>query len=319
MAMPQLITTLVATGRAERSGILRNGVRAVMGRVRGGRCRGMFGRGAILRAMKQRLVSSRAQSASDVTLVPCLSDNYAYIIHNPKSGLTAVVDPSEAAPVKNALESRGLSLDYILNTHHHWDHVGGNEELKKDYGAQIVGPAEDKARIPGIDLALADGEVWDMKGEEVRVIHTPGHTSGHCSFYLPNSGAVFTGDTLFSLGCGRLFEGTPAQMHSSLAKISSLPESTLVFCGHEYTQSNAKFALAVDPSNPHLKARCEEIDRLRSGKQATIPTTIGLELKTNPFLRANDGAVQKGVGIGDESGKSEVEVFAAIRSKKDTF
>jgi len=245
-----------------------------------------------------------------------LSDNYAYILHDSTSGLTCVVDPSEAAPVSAALKQMNLPLNYILNTHHHFDHVGGNAELKAEFGAKIVGPKADENRIPGIDIALSDGDVFDMDGEEVRVIHTPGHTSGHCAFYLPQSGAVFTGDTLFSLGCGRLFEGTAAQMHESLSKLSNLPDDTRVYCGHEYTQSNAKFAVHVDPTNADLQQRVKEIDHLRSAKQPTIPTTIGLEKATNPFLRANDASIRSNLRKVDAD---DVDVLGLLRSMKDNF
>eukprot|EP00466_Bigelowiella_natans_P018855 jgi/Bigna1/58347/fgenesh1_pm.78_\ len=254
----------------------------------------------------------------EVSLIPCLSDNYAYLLHNSATGTIAIVDPSEAAPVRAELQMKNLGrIDYILNTHHHFDHIGGNIELKEEFGAKIIGPAADKERIPGIDEAYADGERFDMGGEEVVVLHTPGHTSGHCAFYLPRSAAVFTGDTLFSLGCGRLFEGTAAQMHESLNKISALPKETLVYCGHEYTQSNAKFALAVDSENGDLQKRNEEISQLRRKNTPTIPTTIGLETATNPFLRIKDENLRKNLGV--KAGASDEEVFAVLRTMKDNF
>mmetsp|Transcript_35657 Transcript_35657/g.57288 ORF Transcript_35657/g.57288 Transcript_35657/m.57288 type:complete len:339 (-) Transcript_35657:271-1287(-) len=244
------------------------------------------GRRGMGRRGRSSLVSASSSNEMEVSLIPCLSDNYAYLLHNSATGTIAIVDPSEAAPVRAELQMKNLGrIDYILNTHHHFDHIGGNIELKEEFGAKIIGPAADKERIPGIDEAYADGERFDMGGEEVVVLHTPGHTSGHCAFYLPRSAAVFTGDTLFSLGCGRLFEGTAAQMHESLNKISALPKETLVYCGHEYTQSNAKFALAVDSENGDLQKRNEEISQLRRKNTPTIPTTIGLETATNPFLR----------------------------------
>jgi len=190
-------------------------------------------------------------------------------------------------------------------------------ELKETFGAKIVGPLADKDRIPGIDIALSDKEVWDMDGQRVEVIHTPGHTKGHCAFYFPESNAVFTGDTLFSLGCGRLFEGDAEEMYNSLARISSLPPETRVYCGHEYTQSNAKFAVAMDPSNVALIQRNEEINHLREKNMPTIPTTIGLEIATNPFLRTSDCSLRENLGFGTEA--SQTEIFATLRSKKDTF
>eukprot|EP00239_Pterosperma_sp_CCMP1384_P000354 CAMPEP_0197851166 /NCGR_PEP_ID=MMETSP1438-20131217/17429_1 /TAXON_ID=1461541 /ORGANISM="Pterosperma sp., Strain CCMP1384" /LENGTH=305 /DNA_ID=CAMNT_0043464669 /DNA_START=133 /DNA_END=1047 /DNA_ORIENTATION=- len=213
-----------------------------------------------------------------VELVPLLTDNYAYLIHESKENLTAIVDPAEAGPVLSLLEERGLKLDYIINTHHHWDHTGGNEELKAATGAAIVGPDADKERIPGIDIALKDSEVWQFGGQEVRVMDTPGHTKGHVSFYMPQPGWVFTGDTLFALGCGRLFEGTHQQMFDSLAKLKDLPGETLVFCGHEYTASNARFCLSYDGTNEALIARSKSITQLREQGLPTIPSTIQSEI-----------------------------------------
>jgi hydroxyacylglutathione hydrolase len=246
-----------------------------------------------------------------------LSDNYAYLLHDASAGVTAIVDPSEARPVIQALDARKLKLTHILNTHHHWDHTGGNLELKQKYGAQVVGPAADKGRIPGIDVALAEGDTWHFGGHEMHVFDTPGHTRGHVSFYFPDSEALFTGDTLFSLGCGKLFEGTPQQMWSSLSKLVALPASTRIYCGHEYTQSNARFALSVEGGNPDLVRRSDEISRLRSGKQPTIPTTLGLELATNPFLRPSSEEIRNSVRAKPEAPDSEV--FAAVRRKKDSF
>jgi hydroxyacylglutathione hydrolase len=258
-------------------------------------------------------------SGLKVSLVPCLSDNYAYLLTNPKTGLVAVVDPSEAEPVMEVLEDRKLKLDFILNTHHHHDHVGGNEVLKQAFSCTIVGPKADEARIPGIDIALAGGEEWDMNGETVQVIDTPGHTSGHVAFHLPNSGVLFSGDTLFALGCGRLFEGTPAQMFSSLSTLAVLPADTLVYCGHEYTAANAAFALAQDPDNQALQSRCEDISALRAAGKPTVPSTVALELATNPFLRSSDLQLRASLEKSgfNNKGKPDVEVFAELRKRKD--
>eukprot|EP00898_Chlorokybus_atmophyticus_P002858 jgi/Chlat1/3573/Chrsp234S03560 len=276
--------------------------------------------------------ASMATSAStgtaklEVELVPCLKDNYAYLLHDKEANVTAIVDPSEAGPVLAALERRGLTLTHVLNTHHHWDHTGGNLDLKKKGGVQIVGPKADEGRIPGIDIALADGEVWQFGNHAMHVFDTPGHTKGHVSFYFPDQEAVFTGDTLFALGCGRLFEGTAEQMWASLSRLAALPPSTRVFCGHEYTQarangcwcvSNAKFSLAVEPNNAELVARAKEIDSLRKQNKPTIPSTIGIELATSPFLRPSSEEIRRNVNV--SASADDVAVFAAVRRKKDNF
>ncbi|CAK0784144.1 hypothetical protein CVIRNUC_007347 [Coccomyxa viridis] len=252
-----------------------------------------------------------------VQRVPCLSDNYVWILQESQSGKVAVVDPSEAQPVARALEERGLAADYILNTHHHWDHTGGNLELKDRYKLTIVGPKADEERIPGIDVALADGESWSFGGLTMHVMDTPGHTRGHITLWFPEADALFPGDTLFALGCGRLFEGTPEQMWASLTKMLPLPRTATVFCAHEYTQGNAKFAVAVDGGNQKLQLRKETIDALRQQGQATVPSVLGDELDTNPFLRPDDPAIRKSLGVPE--GASSVDAFAAIRKAKDQF
>ncbi|GBG90658.1 hypothetical protein CBR_g51006 [Chara braunii] len=253
-----------------------------------------------------------------IELVPCFSDNYAYLIHDEEKGVTGIVDPSEARPVIKALEKRGLALTHILNTHHHHDHTGGNLELKRRYGgAQVVGPAADKARIPGIDVALQEGDTWHFGSHLMHVLDTPGHTRGHVCFYFPASNAVFTGDTLFSVGCGRLFEGTPDQMWSSLSKLISLPAKTRVFCGHEYTEANVRFALSVEPDNEELQARAQEVKEMRTRGKPTIPSTIGLECATNPFLRPSSEELRRRLKMGGNA--NDVDVFAAARRAKDRF
>uniref|UniRef100_A0A803Q313 hydroxyacylglutathione hydrolase n=1 Tax=Cannabis sativa TaxID=3483 RepID=A0A803Q313_CANSA len=216
-------------------------------------------------------------SSLQIELVPCLSDNYAYLLHDVDTGTVGVVDPSEAVPVIEALSRKNRNLTYILNTHHHHDHTGGNVELKARYGAKVIGSAIDRNRIPGIDIVLDDGDKWMFAGHEVHVMETPGHTRGHISFYFPGSGAIFTGDTLFSLSCGKLFEGTPEQMLSSLRKITSLPDDTNVYCGHEYTLSNSKFALSIEPENEALQSYAAHVAHLRNKSLPTIPTTLKLE------------------------------------------
>ena len=246
----------------------------------------------------------------------CLRDNFVWLLREPESGAVACVDPSEAAPVKAKLDALGWQLTHILNTHHHPDHTGGNVELKRMTGATIVGPAADKARIPGIDIALAENETYDFGKETARVYDIPGHTRGHIAFWFEKAKAVFTGDTLFSLGCGRLFEGTPAQMWHSLSKLRRLPGDTKVYCGHEYTQSNAKFALAIDPDNAALKARAAEVDALRAEGKATLPSTMAAECAANPFLRAADPVLARKVS---QTPGDPVVVFAEIRARKDKF
>lgn len=255
-------------------------------------------------------------SKLQIDLVPCLSDNYAYLVHEPEEGITAVVDPSESGPVLAALKAKGLKLDFILNTHHHFDHIGGNEALKAEYGATIIGPKADEERIPLIDIALSDGETLNLGTETGTVLDVPGHTKGHIAFWFGSSDAVFTGDTLFALGCGRMFEGTPPQFWNSLSKLADLPDETLIYCGHEYTQSNARFAVTVEPGNEALISRAAEIDRLRAAGTPTIPSSMGLERETNPFLRPMSPNLQATIG---KKGADVVEVFAATRKLKDSF
>ena len=260
--------------------------------------------------------TSPSSALLEVELVPCLADNYAYLIRDPASGAVGVVDPSEAAPVNAALAARGWRLTHVVNTHHHFDHTGGNLELKETWGAEVVGPAADIERIPGIDRALADGETWRFGTLEATVLDIPGHTKGHVAFWFAAAKAVFTGDTLFALGCGRMFEGTADQMWASLSKLAALPADTRVYCGHEYTQSNARFALTMEPGNSDLAAYAAEVDRLRAEGKPTIPTTIGRELKANPFLRATDAALAAHLGL---AGAGVVAVFAETRARKDNF
>ncbi|HVH83319.1 MAG TPA: hydroxyacylglutathione hydrolase [Steroidobacteraceae bacterium] len=255
-------------------------------------------------------------STLEIDLVPCLRDNYAYLLRDSATGATGVVDPSEAPPVLKALERRGWKLTHILNTHHHWDHTGGNPALKAETGAVVVGPKPDEARIPDIDVALDEGERWKLGEAEARILFIPGHTRGHIAFWFPESKAVFCGDTLFAIGCGRLFEGTPAQMWTSLGKLRALPPETRVYCGHEYTQANARFALTVEPENAKLRARAAEVDRARARGLPTIPSTIGEERDTNPFLRADQPILARNIGL---AGADPVAVLAEVRRRKDHF
>ena len=252
----------------------------------------------------------------EITLVPCLSDNYAYLVHVPDEGLCAVVDPSEPGPVKKALAARGLKLTHILNTHHHFDHTGGNLPLKEEFGAEIVGPAKDRERIPAIDTGVGEDAAWKFGARNVRILEIPAHTRAHIAFVFDGDGAVFTGDTLFAMGCGRLFEGTPDMMWRSLSKLMRLPDSMRVYCGHEYTLNNGRFALTLEPGNAELKARMQEVTALRARNEPTIPSAIGLEKKTNPFLRVGSPEIRRSLNMQDAG---DVEVFGEIRRRKDSF
>jgi hydroxyacylglutathione hydrolase len=252
----------------------------------------------------------------DIRLIPALSDNYIYLAHEPATGITAVVDPGEAEPVRRALSETGWKLTHILNTHHHDDHIGGDHALKAATGATIIGPRADRDRIPEIDVALGEGDSVKLGDETGTVFDTPGHTRGHIAFWFEHSQALFCGDTLFSLGCGRMFEGTAPQMWASLAKLRALPDDTRIYCGHEYTASNARFALAVDPDNAALRARAAEVERLRAAGKPTIPARLGEERATNPFLRADDPGLKAALGRPDAA---PAEIFGELRSRKDKF
>lgn len=252
----------------------------------------------------------------EIVTLPCLSDNYAYLLHDAKSGRTALIDAPEAAPIKAALVTRGWGLDVILLTHHHYDHIDGVEELRSTYGASVYGAAADSHRLPPLDLALGQGESFDLFGEPVEVLDVSGHTIGHIAYYLSESKAVFTADSLMALGCGRLFEGSPAMMWDSLQRLMALPPETQIFSGHEYTQSNARFAVTIEPENAALQRRIDEIDTKRAKGEATVPASLQLELDTNPFLRANTAEVKAAMGM---QGSENSSVFAEIRKRKDSF
>ncbi|MDC6465546.1 hydroxyacylglutathione hydrolase [Pelagibacteraceae bacterium] len=248
--------------------------------------------------------------------IPCLSDNYAYVINDHDSKIVGVVDPSEASPIISYLKKNNLKLNYILNTHHHFDHIGGNTELKKLYNAKVVGFLGDKHRIPGIDITLKNNEKWNFGNSEVIVIHIPGHTLGHICFFFKKEEIAFTGDTLFSLGCGRIFEGDHKQMLTSLNKIKKFPKNTKIYCGHEYTYKNAEFCMKYDYGNLNLKNRFEKIKILRSKNLPTIPTILEEELKTNIFLRCDQNELKIKLNMKNHE---DYKVFRKVRDLKDNF
>lgn len=252
----------------------------------------------------------------DIVTLPCLSDNYAFLIHDAASGETAVVDVPESGVISEALRTRGWTLSHVFLTHHHWDHVDGLAALLEAHPAKVIGAAADAHRLPPLDLAVTEGDSFQLGGEAVQVLDVSGHTVGHIAFYLPETGAVFTADSLMAMGCGRLFEGDPDMMWASLSKLAALPPETIVCSGHEYTGANARFAVTVDPANPALTARIEAITEARSKDQPTVPSTLAEELATNPFLRATAPEVQRHLGM---EGADPARVFAEIRHRKDNF
>jgi len=238
----------------------------------------------------------------DIKIIKCLQDNYSYLVIDEKTKSACVVDPSEAKPIINFIEKNKIDLKFILNTHHHYDHVGGNKELKKEYNAKVIGFEGDKKRIPEIDIFLKDREVWNNKNFEFKIFHIPGHTSGHICFNFFKEKILFTGDTLFSLGCGRIFEGTYEQMFNSLKLIKSFSLETKIYCGHEYTLKNSNFCLTHDKQNLKLKEKIITIKKKLNKGLPTIPSTIKEELETNIFLRCNS-----------------IETFSKLRDLKDNF
>jgi hydroxyacylglutathione hydrolase len=252
----------------------------------------------------------------DIRQIPILSDNYIYLIHEPESGATGVVDPAGVTPVMDEARRNGWTITHILNTHHHLDHVGGNIELKWLTKCSIVGPDVDAGRIPAIDVRVKDGDRFKFGNATAEIIYVPGHTSGHIAYWFKESDALFCGDTLFSVGCGRVFEGTPVQMWNSLQRLRNLPPQTRVYCAHEYTANNIRFAVTVEPDNADLRRREENVRTAQAAGRSTVPSLLGEEIAVNPFLRADKADLQKAVGM---VGAPPVEVFAAIRKRKDTF
>ena len=252
----------------------------------------------------------------DLVTVPCLQDNYVYLLHDAATGATAVIDVPEAAPVLAALASHGWTLTDILITHHHWDHIEGVEAVRAATGARVVGAAADAHRLPPLDLAVVEGDAVRLGSEVGLVLDVSGHTVGHIAYHFPTSHIVCSGDSLMALGCGRLLEGSAAQMWDSLCKFAEMPEDTLVCSGHEYSANNAKFALTIEPGNAELISRFDEIAALRAQGQPTVPSRLGLERATNPFLRADLATVKALIGLPHAS---DAEAFAEIRRRKDRF
>ena len=252
----------------------------------------------------------------NIDIIPCLNDNYSYLIKDDQTNTVAIIDPSEFGPCNGKIDLKYKKLDFILITHHHFDHVGGNDELKKKYGSKILGFEKDEKRIPGVDILLKDGQEFRIGNLNFKTIFIPGHTSGHIAFYFEKEKVVFTGDTLFSLGCGRLFEGSHQQMFDSLNKIKSLPGDTKIYCGHEYTKNNLKFCLKFNPGNDYLKDKEKFIEAKIRDKIPTIPSTINEEIQTNIFLRYDDPDVKNALNL---KKATDQEIFTKLRDLKDNF
>ena len=252
----------------------------------------------------------------EIEIIPCLNDNYSYLIKDDQTDTVAIIDPSEFNPCDRKINQKYKKLDFILNTHHHFDHVGGNAKLKKKYGAKILGFERDKKRIPEIDLFLKDEQEFKIGNLIFKTLFIPGHTSGHIAFYLEKEKVVFTGDTLFSLGCGRVFEGTYQEMFNSLNKIKSLPGNTKIYCGHEYTKNNLRFCIKFNPNNNYLKDKKKVLDAKAKDGKPTIPSTVKEEIQTNIFLRYDDVDVKDALNLRNAS---DLEIFTKLRDLKDNF
>lgn len=249
-----------------------------------------------------------------ITLVPCLADNYCVLLHAPETGETLAIDAPHADTIKSELGKRGWRLSDIFVTHHHNDHTAGCQALKDHFGCTITGPEAEADRIPAIGRGVSEGSALSFAGHTVQVIETPGHTLGHVSYHIPELKVAFTGDTLFTLGCGRVFEGDPPMMFGSLQKLATLPDDTEIYCGHEYTLSNARFALSIEPENAVLVARAKEIEAKRAAGEPTVPTTVALEKATNPFLRPSSTSIRARLGM---FGVPDSQVFARLRELKN--
>lgn len=252
----------------------------------------------------------------EVLQVACLKDNYGALVHDRQTGQTASIDAPEAAPILQALDSRGWRLTHILTTHHHGDHTAGNLALQAASGCAILGPAEEAAKIPGLTKSVSGGDRIPFGAAAIEVLATPGHTLGHVSYYLPEIGTAFVGDTLFVMGCGRLFEGTAEMMWASLSILAGLPSETIFYCGHEYAEANSRFAVTIEPYNLDLQARAVEVAGLRQAGRPCSPTTLALEMVTNPFMRAARPRLQNAIGM---KGADPAAVFAELRRRKDSF
>lgn len=252
----------------------------------------------------------------DIRQIPVLSDNYVYLVREPRSGAVAVVDPAVTDEILAEANKLGWKITHIFNTHHHSDHIGGNEAIKAATGCTIVGPAHDPDRIPGMQVQVKDGDIYQFGGEAAQVFFVPGHTRGHIAYWFKDSSALFCGDTMFSIGCGRLFEGTPQQMWTSLSRLRALPPETRIYCAHEYTQSNVRFAVSINPGNAALRAYEAEVTDKRARNVPTIPSTLKIERAANPFLRADEPDLQEAISM---LGKDPVDVFAEVRRRKDVF
>ena len=252
----------------------------------------------------------------EVTIIKCLSDNYSYLIKDKKTNLVGVVDPSEFNPVDIEVKKNYKKLDFILNTHHHNDHVGGNLDLKKKYNSKIICSSYDEKKIPGVDIKKSDGDQFSLGETDFKIIHIPGHTLGHIAFYSEQASVIFTGDTLFSLGCGRIFEGTFEQMFESLEKIKNLPKNTMMYCGHEYTEKNGQFCISIDKENVKLGNRIEDAKNKIQKKLPTLPIALGEEIETNIFLRCDDKKIKSNLKMDNSS---KLEVFTKLRNLKDKF
>jgi len=252
----------------------------------------------------------------EIRTIPCLSDNYAYLAHDPNTGATAAIDVPEAGPIIAVLAETGWTLSEVLITHHHNDHVDGLPDLLAAHPARVIGAAGDAHRLPALDVAVSEGDTVSIGNETGTVIDVSGHTINHIAFHFPASAALFTADSLMALGCGRVFEGTKPQMHASLQKLAALPDDTVIYSGHEYTAANGKFALTIDPDNSALISRVRDVTEKRANGIATVPSLLSEELATNPFLRAHDPAVQANLGM---TGANATDVFAEIRTRKDNF
>ncbi|MSO96715.1 MAG: hydroxyacylglutathione hydrolase [Rhodospirillaceae bacterium] len=252
----------------------------------------------------------------DIRQIPVLNDNYVYLVREPSSGAVAVVDPAVSDEILAEAKRLDWRITHILNTHHHGDHVGGNQAIKAATGCTIVGPAHDPDRIPGMEIQVKDGDIYKFGNESAQVFFVPGHTRGHIAYWFKDSSALFCGDTMFSIGCGRLFEGTPQQMWTSLSRLRGLPPETRIYCAHEYTESNVRFAVSVDPDNAALRSYEAEVKTKRAQKIPTVPSTLKLERAANPFLRADAPDLQAAMAM---TGRDPVEVFAEVRRRKDVF